>query len=93
MASYTSMYIRSQKGIKTKMETTVGLYDKENEIIFQFLFYVGSCLVLSDKCHCMCYHRQNMLHQIWTSRISNDNVRPSLKIVNIHSSSCVAGKK
>jgi hypothetical protein len=78
MASYTSMYIRSQKGIKTKMETTVGLYDKENEIIFQFSFCVGSCLVLNDKCHCMCYHCQNMLHH-WTSRISNDNVRPKFE--------------
>jgi hypothetical protein len=33
MASYIGMYIRSQKGIKTKMETTVGLYNKGNEII------------------------------------------------------------
>jgi hypothetical protein len=79
------------------METTIGLYDKENEIIFQFSLCLGSCLVLSDKCRCMCYHCQNMLHQIWTSQISNDNVRPSSKIVsdddNIHSSSCVAGKR
>jgi hypothetical protein len=33
MVGYTCMYTKSKKGIKTKMETTVGLYGKENEII------------------------------------------------------------
>jgi hypothetical protein len=33
MVSYTNMYIRSKKGIKMKMEMTIGLYDKGNEII------------------------------------------------------------
>jgi hypothetical protein len=32
MVSYT-MYIRSLKGIKMKMETIIGLYGKGNEII------------------------------------------------------------
>jgi len=31
--SYIGMYTRSKKGIKVKMETTVNLYGKGNEII------------------------------------------------------------
>jgi hypothetical protein len=97
MANYTSMYIKSPKGIKTRMETTVGLYGKENEVISRCLLYVGLCLVLSGNYRCMCYCCQNMLHQIWTSRINNNNVRPSSKTIsgndNIHSSLCVAGEK
>jgi hypothetical protein len=59
MASYTNMYTRSKKGIKMRMETTIGLYGKGNEIIFWHLFYVGSCLDLNDNCNCrcMCCHR------------------------------------
>jgi hypothetical protein len=33
MASYIGMYTRNKKGIKTRMETIVGLYGKGNEII------------------------------------------------------------
>jgi len=34
MAKYISKYIRSKKGIKMRMETTIGHYGKGNEIIF-----------------------------------------------------------
>jgi hypothetical protein len=34
MTSYTNMYTRSQKGIRARMETTIGLYGKGNEIVF-----------------------------------------------------------
>ncbi len=58
---------------------------------------VGSRLVLNDNYHCMCYCHQSMLHQIYTSRIGNDNICQGTKIVssddNIHSSLCVAGKR
>jgi hypothetical protein len=54
-------------------------------------------LVLSGNCCYMCCHCRNMLHQVCTSRIDNDNVHQSLKIVsndgNIHSSPCMAGGK
>jgi hypothetical protein len=33
MASYTCMYTRNKKGIKTRMEPIVGFYGKGNEII------------------------------------------------------------
>jgi hypothetical protein len=33
MVNDTCMYTRSQKGIKVRMETIVGLYGKGNEII------------------------------------------------------------
>jgi len=33
MVNYIDMYTKSHKGIKTKMETIVGLYGKGNEII------------------------------------------------------------
>jgi hypothetical protein len=97
MASYTCMYTKSQKGIKMRMETIVGLYRKGNEIISWSSLCVGSWFVLNNNCRCMrCRHR-SMLHQIWTSWIGNDNVYQGLKIVsnddNIHSSSCVARKK
>ncbi len=97
MASYTSMYTRSKKGIKMRMDTTIGLYNKGNEIIFWRSLCVESCLILSGNCHCMCCHCRSMLHQIWTSRIGNDNVRQSSKSIfgddNIHSFLCVVGEK
>jgi hypothetical protein len=34
MANYINMYTRNKKGIKIKMKTNVGIYGKENEIIF-----------------------------------------------------------
>jgi hypothetical protein len=34
MASYIDMYIRNKKGIEMRMEITIGLYGKGNEIIF-----------------------------------------------------------
>ncbi len=97
MASYTCMYIRSQKGIKTKMKTIVGIYGKGDEIISQHLFCVGSCLVLSGNCRCMCYCRQSTLHQIWMSWINNENICQGLKKFfgenNIHSFLCVVREK
>jgi hypothetical protein len=33
MVNYTSMYTKSQKRIKMKMEITLGLYGKGNEFI------------------------------------------------------------
>jgi len=88
---------KKSKGIKTKMETTVGLYGKGNEIISYCLLYVGLCLVLNGNYHNMYYCRRNMLHQICTSQISNDNIHQSTKTIfgdnNIHLSLCVAGEK
>jgi hypothetical protein len=34
MMSYIGMYIENKKIIKMRMETTIGLYGKGNEIIF-----------------------------------------------------------
>jgi hypothetical protein len=96
MASYIGMYTRNKKGIKIRIKTIIGLYGKGNEIISWCLLCVGSCLVSSNY-QCMHCHLWNMLHQIYTSRIGNDNVCQGSKIVssddNIHSSSCVAGEK
>jgi hypothetical protein len=68
-----------------------------NEIISRHSLCLGSCLVLSGNYCCMHSCRQNMLHQIWTSLINNDNVRQGSKIIydddNIHLSSCVAREK
>jgi hypothetical protein len=61
MASHIGMYIRSKKGIKMRMETTVGLYGKGNEIISWCSFCVRSCFVLNGNYHYMCCHRQNTL--------------------------------
>ncbi len=68
MASYTTMYTRNHKGIKTRMETIIGFYGKGNEIISWCLLCVGSCLV-NGNCHYMCCHHWNTLHQINTNRI------------------------
>jgi hypothetical protein len=80
-----------------RMETIIGLYGKGNEIISWRSFCVGSCFVLSDNYHYMCYRHWSMLHQIYTSRIDNDNIHQGTKIVssddNIHSSLCVTGKR
>ncbi len=97
MASYTCMYTRSQKGIKTRMETIIGLYGKGNEIISQHSLCVGLCLVLSGNYRCMCYCSQSMLHQIWTNWIGYDNGCRDSKTIfgddNVHLSSCVAREK
>ncbi len=97
MVTYTCMYTRGQKGIKMKMETIVGFYDKGNKIIFWHFFCVGLCLVLSDNYRYMRCHHRNMLHQISISQIDNDNVRQGTKTIfnddNIHSSSCVTREK
>jgi Fe-S-cluster containining protein len=78
------------------METPIGLYGTGNEIIFWHSLSVGLCFVLSGNHCCMCYRHQSMLCQIYMSRIDNDNVQQSLKIVfgndNIHSS-CMAREK
>jgi len=88
MASYIGMYTISQKGIKTRMETTVDLYNKGNEIISWQLLYIGSCLVLNGNCFYIHYSRWNTLHQICTNQINNDNIHRGSKIVfgddNIH---------
>jgi len=80
-----------------RMVTIVGLYGKGNEIISWRLLWVGSCLVLNNNYHCMCCHHWNTLHQIYTSRIRNENIRQDTKIFfgddNIHSFSCVVGKR
>jgi len=64
MVNYFSIYTRSKKGIKVRMETIVGLYGKGNEIIVWNSLYVGLNLVLNDNYYCMCCHCQNTLHQI-----------------------------
>jgi hypothetical protein len=46
MANYIDMYTRSQKGIKMRMETIIGLYGKGNEIISWHLLCTGSCFAL-----------------------------------------------
>lgn len=88
IARYISMYTRSQKRIKTKMETTKGFYGKQNEIISWHLFCVGSCLVISANYCWFRYHCRNTLHQICLSWIDNDNICKNSNIVfddnNIH---------
>ncbi len=66
---YLCMYTRNYKRIKTRIHITICLYDKGNEIIFQRLFYVGSCLVLNGNCHYMrsCW---NTLNLMWVNRIN-----------------------
>ncbi len=94
--SYIDMYTRSKNGIKTRMETTIGLYGKGIEIISWRMLCVGSCFVLNGNYCCMCYHHQNMQHQIYTSRINNDNIHQGPKTIssddNIHSSPCMVGE-
>jgi hypothetical protein len=79
------MYTRSQRGIKTKMETTIGLYGKGNEIISQCSLYGRIVPYLEWQ-----LLLQSMLHQICINRINNDNVYQGLKTTfgddNIHSS-------
>jgi len=79
------MYTRNYKRIKTRIHITICLYGKGNEIISQRLFYLGSCLVLNDNCHCMrcCW---NTLHLIWVNRINMTifaNVRKLFLVMTI----------
>jgi len=80
-----------------RMEITIGLYGKGNEIIFYRSSYVRLCLVLNDNYCCMCCCHRNTLHQICTSWISNDNVHQGLKTIfrddNIHLFLCMAKEK
>jgi hypothetical protein len=74
MVSYIGMYTKSQKRVKTNLETIVGRYNKGDEIIFWCSLCVRSCLVSISNCYCMhcCY--QNTLHQICMSWIDNYNI-------------------
>ncbi len=79
-----------------RLKTPICLNSKGNEIITQFLFSVGVCLLLSNHCHYMCCY-QCLLHHIQVNWVSNDNVHQSMKIIssdkNIHLSSCMAREK
>jgi hypothetical protein len=85
--SYTSIYTQKKKNQNEDIDNH-NFYDKRNEIIFWCSLYVGSCFVLNDNYCCMCCHCQSMLHQIYTSRIDNDNVYQGSKSIfgddNIH---------
>ncbi len=97
MTSYTSMYIRNQKGIKMRMVTIVGFYGKENEIISQHLLCVGLCFILINNYHCMCCHYRSMLHQIFISHVDNYYICQNMKTIfdddNIYQSLGVTRKK
>ncbi len=73
----------------------MGLYGKGNEIISWCSFCVGSCLVFSGNYCCMQCCHWNTLHQIYMSRIDNDNVCQGLKVIfdddNVHLSSRMPG--
>jgi hypothetical protein len=88
--SYIGMYTRSKKGIKIRMETTIGLYGKGNEIISLRL----PCFECQLLLHVCC---RSTLHQICTNWINNDNIYQGSKIVssddNIHLFLCMAGGK
>jgi hypothetical protein len=97
MASYNDMYTRNKRGIEMKMETTIGLWQGEwNHFQVLALCRIVFC-VLNGNCCYMCCCRWSTLHQIYMSRIGNDNVHPSPKIIssddNIHSFLCMVGEK
>jgi hypothetical protein len=82
------VYAQATKWIKMKMKAYVRLNNNGNEIITWCSFNIGSCLLLNNHHHCMCYHRWYSLHHICASRINDDNVHQSTKVVsnnkNIH---------
>jgi hypothetical protein len=44
MVNYIDMYTKSHKGIKTKMETIVGLYGKGNHLLALVMCRIVPCL-------------------------------------------------
>ncbi len=98
MASYTSMYIRSKKGIKMRMETTIGLYGKENEIIYWHSPYVGLCLILNSNCCCMHVIVETRYTKfVWVGLVMITFANQGSKIISsdddIHLSLCMVGEK
>jgi hypothetical protein len=96
MASYTCMYKRNQKGIKMRMETSIGLYDNGNEIISWHSLCVRSipCIEWQMSLHALSLSKHIALDLY---KLDNDNVPHGSKIVfgddNIHLSLCVVGKR
>ncbi len=62
MSSYISMYTRSQNGIKMRMETTIGLYGKGNEITSQHLMTFAMSRIV------LCFEWQLLLHAMSSSK-------------------------
>jgi hypothetical protein len=78
-------------------DTPIRLNNKGNEVIAWCSIDVGSCLLLSSHCRCMCCFHRFSLHHICVSRINNDKVHQSMEAVfgnkNIHLLSGVAKEK
>jgi hypothetical protein len=55
MMSYNGLST-NEKGVETKMKTTINLYNKRNEVVFQYVFHAWSCLLLNDNCYYMWCH-------------------------------------
>ncbi len=79
------------------MKTTINIYGKGNKVVFECVFDVWSCFVLSNNCCCMCCHGWCVLYHIQVSWIDYDNIRSGPKAVfddkNIDSMSNVVGEK
>jgi len=86
-----------KKWIKIRMKTLIHLNCKGNEVSALCLFNVWLCLLLSIHHHCMCCHRQCLLHHICVSQVNNDDIRQRSEVVydtkNIHSSLGVVREK
>ncbi len=78
-------------------ENTIRLNSKGNEVIIRCSFSIWLCLLLSNHHHCICYHCQYLLHHIYVSWVSNDDVHQGLKVIcndnDIHSLSSVEKEK
>jgi hypothetical protein len=68
--------------MKMKMKTPIHFNNNENEIIAWCLLNVRLCLLLNNHHHCMCCYRWCSLHHIYASRVTNDNVHQSPKVVS-----------
>ncbi len=87
----------NKKWIKTKMKTPIRLNSKGNEVIVWCSLNILLCVFFNKHHRCMCCHHQCLLHHIYASWVSNDDVHWGLKAISddkdIHSSSGVMKEK
>jgi len=97
MAHDSGLCTNDHEWIKTKIKTPICLNSKGNEVITWCSFDVGLCLFSSNHRRCMCCCSRCLLHHIYASWVSKDNVCQSMQVVfgnkNIHLSSSVTREK
>ncbi len=97
MVHNSGMCTSGKKWIKKIMKTPIHLNSNGKEVIVWCSFTIWLCLPLNNHYSYMCYCHWCVLHHIYASQVSNDNVHQGLEIIfggrDIHLLSSVVNEK